>query len=199
MIPPEFGHQPTWTLPRLRSGDADSDLLYVAVGRALSQWEELETGLSELFATFVESRSIAAARAYGTVASAQGRFDLLDAAAEVYFAARAGRDDYRQIIKVLRLASPCRNNIAHGVVREYAAHGVDGGGSYLVSPEYNSRRNEAFAEIEADSLDPFDFTRHKYAYIAEQINELCARFSLLARETGNFARRLARPGAPSSS
>ncbi len=195
MLPLEFGHQPTWILPRLRSGDPDADRLYTAVGKALSQWEELETGLGELFATFVESRSIAAARAYGTMASAQGRFDLLDAAAEVYFVDREGRDDYRPIIKALRLASPCRNNIAHGAVREYAAHGVDGGGFYLVSPEYNSRRNEPFADLERDSVDPFDFARHKYAYSTDQINELSERFALLAREVGNFARRVARPRA----
>jgi hypothetical protein len=198
MLPPEFSHQPTWSLPRLQSGDGDADQVYTAVGRALSQWEELETLLGELFATFVESRSTAAARAYGTMASAQARFDLLDSAAEIYFAERAGQDDYRNIIKIIRLASPCRNNVAHGVVREYAAYGTDGGGNYLVSPEYNSRRNEPFSEFESNSIDPFHFARHKYAYTAAQITMLRDRFIALTREVGNFARQLKRPPRPTA-
>jgi hypothetical protein len=192
MLPSEYGLQTTWTLPRAPFGDEHDDPLYLAVGKALSQWEELETALSGLFAVLVESRSPAATRAYGIVASAQGRYDLLCNAAEVYFAERdqAAYAQFREIIKTLRLASPRRNDVAHGVVREYAAPDVEGGGFYLVSPDYNSRRTTAFIDLSEDSLDPFDFSLHKYAYTTSQVIDLRDRFHLLTTEVSNLARNL---------
>jgi hypothetical protein len=194
MLPPEYGHRPTWELPRQPSGDADQAPLFMAVGKALSQWEELGTELSQLFAALVASESAAAMRAYGTVASAQGRYDLLDSAAEVYFSERDQDvyERYKHLPKSLRYASPRRNDIAHGVVREYASPDVAGGGSCLVSPDYNSRRTKAFIDFSTDSLDPFDFARHRYAYTSAQLTELRERFAVLTPETGNFVRLLRR-------
>jgi hypothetical protein len=192
MLPPEYSLPATWALSRAPFGDENDDPLYLAIGRALSEWEELETALSGLFAVLVESRSSAAVRAYGIVASAQGRYDLLCNAAEVFFAERdqAVYAQFREIIKVLRLVSPCRNNLAHGVVRQYANYSAEGGGFYQVSPEYNSRRTTAFTDFSAESQDPFAFSTHKYAYTSSQVNSLRDSFHLLTIEVSNFARNL---------
>ena len=194
MLPAEYLIEPTWNLPRATRGDAASDTLYLAVGKALSQWETLEIELGQLFAVLVESPSQAASRAYGVVASALGRRDLLEKAAEVYFAKRS-EDDYTtfdNLMKALKHASTCRNNIAHGHVREYAAPDMEGGGFYLVAPDYNTRRTVAFIDLSADSADPFAYSRHRYAYTATQVTEVGGRFAVLAREANNLARQLNR-------
>src|SRR5215471_7697550 len=178
MLPAEYLIEPTWIFPRATRGDPDSDTLYSAVGKTLSQWEALEIELGRLFAILVESKSHAAARAYGVLASATGRYDLLEKAAEVYFANRDSYQAFKDLMKVLRLASPRRNDVAHGHVRDYAAPDTEGGGFYLVAPDYNTRRTDAFIDLSAEAGDPFSFARHRYAYTTTQISELGARFAL---------------------
>jgi hypothetical protein len=75
-----------WKRPvRNERGDRDWLTLYVAVGRALSQWEALEICLGELFMLLVESPSLAASRAYGALGSVPARKSALEFAAEEFF------------------------------------------------------------------------------------------------------------------
>ena len=57
--PPE-PPKPWDILPTLDRGDATPDLLYVEVGRALTEWEKLEVTQSTLFSICVNSRAGAA-------------------------------------------------------------------------------------------------------------------------------------------
>ena len=93
MLPTDYLVRTFWDKPeREPRGDLDADTIYRAVGAALSQWEQLESTLSEIFATLVESKSQAARRAYGNIASSVGRIQALDCAAEIFFEAHQDID-----------------------------------------------------------------------------------------------------------
>lgn len=82
-----------WHLPaREADGDESPDQLYTAVGKALSNWEQIENQLANLFATLVGAKIKAnpapAVRAYGTIVSFKSRSAMLDAAARAYFYSR---------------------------------------------------------------------------------------------------------------
>jgi hypothetical protein len=54
-----------------------ADGIYIAVGKALSQWERAEDGFAILFEILVESKSEAAIRAYGSITNSAGRREAL--------------------------------------------------------------------------------------------------------------------------
>jgi hypothetical protein len=64
---------PTWHPPTkippspAHLGESDKDALHLAVGRALNEWELVESILALIFGLLVESRSSAARHAYGTL------------------------------------------------------------------------------------------------------------------------------------
>src|ERR1700674_1515777 len=157
MIPPEYLVRTFWDAPaREPHGDSSVDAVYRAVGHSLSQWELLEVSLSSLFGILVQSTSPAAKRAYGAIVSAAGRIDALDRAAEVYFSERdeTQHEYYNNLSKIVRYASPRRNEIAHGIAECYADISVLGGGYYLTAPAYNSRKHNLSIDLETASDDP---------------------------------------------
>jgi hypothetical protein len=164
MLSAKYLERSYWDVPpRADHGDSDDDQLYRAVGYALSQWEGLEIALSGLFAVLVESKSQAATRAYGALASARARVEALASAAEVFFATEISShfDTFQAILKVVGWAGSRRNDIAHGIVLTYARHDTVGGGFFLVAPHYNSRKTDAFVDVTLDSIgDPFAYASH---------------------------------------
>ncbi len=80
-----------WDVPPTPAyGDSHEDAISIAVGRALTAWEFLEEELAEIFAIMVNAEMadlerVPAIRAYGSVITARGRADMLEAAAEAYF------------------------------------------------------------------------------------------------------------------
>jgi hypothetical protein len=72
-------------------GDFDDKVPFESIGRALTEWENVENSCAELFAAFVldnpyrNSLQAPAIRAYGSVISFKGRCDMLRAAATSYF------------------------------------------------------------------------------------------------------------------
>jgi hypothetical protein len=72
-------------LPREPYGDETEDALYLAVGKALTAWEELDNEQGSLFAVIVLSQDSAANAAYGSVASGPGRGSMVIAAADQIF------------------------------------------------------------------------------------------------------------------
>lgn len=198
MLPTEYLTRTFWDRPeRKPRGDGRDSTIYRAVGAALSQWEQLESTISDIFAALVESKSQAASRAYGNIASSVGRIQALDCAAEIFFETHQNidRSAYISMVKVVGSAAPRRNDFAHGTVKIYAAKNVIGGGHYLVAPDYNTRRTDAFISFpvgDKEGEDPFSWAPSNYAFTAAQITVFTKRFARLEREALNLARSLSR-------
>jgi hypothetical protein len=78
--------------PHPKRGDKRASTTYEAVGRALTQWEYLETRLAELFSQLVGGEWPAddvpytpAVRAYGSVLGSAARMTMIEAAAKAHF------------------------------------------------------------------------------------------------------------------
>lgn len=74
-------------------GDADENNIFNAVGRALTEWENIESECARLFAVFVSAHQrrsyyAPAVRAYGSVVSFKSKGEMLRLAAEAYFKQR---------------------------------------------------------------------------------------------------------------
>jgi hypothetical protein len=117
----------SWDRPTVSpTGDFDEKFLFECVGRALSEWEQVESACAELFAAFVLSPKrkpylAPAIRAYGTVVSFRGRADMLRAAAAAYFLTRKPKatsfeDQLGVLLKEYLGFADRRNEIAHGTV-----------------------------------------------------------------------------------
>lgn len=189
----------TWeSPPPMVQGDDLVEAIHAATGYALVNWETLEEGLAGLFGLFVQTRSEAALRVYGNIASAAARRDAIKVAAEVYFG-EAPNDELEGHLKSLLAsvgqASGRRNDIAHGVAKMFAEAGTPGGGYYLVAPKHHTRKNDIRIDLGADPATPLAFATTTYALTSVQIRLLGARFAGLAGATGNLARILARSRA----
>lgn len=180
--PHEYWKRPTEIL----MGDSDSKAIFQAVGQALTYWEMVEEAFAGLFAALIESPSIAAARAYGAIASAGGRRDVLREAATTFFLHykidQDSRDDFEIVMDHLARASGIRNEIAHGMVVHFKPIGSDNG-VFLTAPLYNSlktfvARNDA-VPVEAVETDKNIFVHAKYKYTSEQINAFGGKFTIL--------------------
>jgi hypothetical protein len=108
-------------------GDVDEKPVFDAVGRALTAWETVEIECARLFAVLVSTRQkklyhAAAVRAYGSIVGTHSRSNMLQLAAESYFATRpAKRSSFEKrcanLIGEYKQYSDRRNEIAHGLVR----------------------------------------------------------------------------------
>jgi hypothetical protein len=171
-------HPPTKRLPSdTYRGEATKEPLHLAVGRALNQWECLESALAEIFRLMVDSRSMAAARAYGTISSAIGRRDALKAAASEFFRNKSDpcTDDFGKLFKAHESAAKYRNNIAHGIC--YGIVDVGKGPIYwfLCPPQYNTKKNE---RLNSNRI----FQGSDYVYKASDILNCENRFEELCEE-----------------
>jgi hypothetical protein len=83
------------------SGAPSNKLIHIAVGHALSNWEHVEGAISMLFSYFVETRTIAAARAFGSINGARARETAIRQASESFFKLRKqayGKDRARSAV-----------------------------------------------------------------------------------------------------
>ena len=184
-----------WKRPVERDrGERDWMSLYVAVGRALSQWEALEICLGELFMLLVESPSLAASRAYGALASVPARRDALQfAGAEFFVNPQIDQRNKPFLDKILAdywQASGRRNDIAHGIVTRFTKGSWEGPGGFLVPADYNSKRTTTIPNYERAlfgkyfAIPPgFTSIRHAqfleradYAYTAAHIKDFTEKF-----------------------
>jgi hypothetical protein len=98
-------------------GEINKDVIHLAAGKALNEWENLEQILSWIFRHLVESRSIAASRAYGTLIAGTARRDALGAATWEFFRAKGDPVmlDFVELYQTYTNSAQYRNNIAHGI------------------------------------------------------------------------------------
>ena len=116
-----------WDIPPHPSnGDFDESALFASIGRALTEWEQVEAACAELFAVLVSvsqrsAQHAPAIRAYGTVISFKARCEMLKAAATAYFHHRRKKKvrfekQLKTLIDECLSFSARRNEIAHGQV-----------------------------------------------------------------------------------
>jgi hypothetical protein len=171
---------PNWT-PPIRIvpspsylGEPTKDTLHLAVGRALNEWELVESQLALIFAHLVESKSAGARRAYGMLIAGRARREALEAVAKEFFRARSDpvKNTFSDLFKAYAVASTYRNNVAHGIC--YAIISSGGGfhsNWFLYPPHYNTRRRSDAAPAGAS-----------YIYKASDIDNCTERFTQLVGE-----------------
>jgi hypothetical protein len=164
-------------------GMPDKDTLHLAVGRALNEWEILESVLALIFSHLVESISLAATRAYGTLIAGNARKEALEAAAIEFFREKPDpvMADYYILFNTYSKTSQYRNNIAHGVCYNIIVTGDTAfqSGWFLYPHQYNARRRRSIATIDAD-----------YIYKASDIDHCRLRFSQLQQEATDLEAHL---------
>jgi len=88
------------------------------------------------------------------------------------------------------MAGGRRNEIAHGIVLDYASLETPGGGYFLTAPTYNTRKNEPFVDLQSGGTDPFSWTTQTYVYTSAQITSFTAKVRRVEREALNLSRAL---------
>ena len=164
-------------------GDAISDPLFNAVGRALSNWQNIENQLANLFTLFVGADISAeapgsAVGAYGAIVGFKNRLSMVDAASDAYFRARPtgeGRKQWKDLRNLLSAFSQRRNDIAHGAVeRELDARPeVAVRGFFLFPGLYGSKKNPM-------GQPP------AYKLTAAQVRQFADQFAELKQDVHNY-------------
>ena len=151
-----------WTRgAKSKTGVPTEKLIYMAVGHALSNWEHVEAAALMLFSHFVESNSIAASRAYGSINGVAAREAALRQASETFFMLRkTASKKERGVHGEVKIAEQCagvlirnygqasarRNDIAHGIAWELSSKPEKERSSLLVAPNYQSTRTANWIE-----------------------------------------------------
>lgn len=105
-------------------GDDDPEVLYAAVGRALSNWSALENTLGSIFSMLVTpSEGEIASRAFGSILTFRGKKEMIEAAAEAFFFTYPDTDGkvepyLKDLLTETHKFSNRRNEIAHGIVQQ---------------------------------------------------------------------------------
>jgi hypothetical protein len=185
-----------WNAPPTNlDGSPNADLVYLSVGRALSEWEFAETMFASLFAELVEGESDAAKRVYGNMTSTATKRAAIEAAAEIY-ASRHPKGYSKEHLKLLLAhyvsASGRRNEIAHGSVEKFDIDGKDHG-FFLCPAMYNTKKNEAKTlefwqrVAEMNSSNPFMVFGQLYRYTHTEIQQFAEKFKALGIQAFGFS------------
>tara|TARA_R110000850_G_scaffold25297_1_gene73139 strand:- start:953 stop:1474 length:522 start_codon:yes stop_codon:yes gene_type:complete len=151
--------------PRSPAGNPNIDEIYVAVGRALTCWENLEAGLGELFDAAVGGDGRAGFAAFAAVSSSSARTELLSAALPRALSEHGvllGRAS--ALVEQVGKFGARRNEIAHGRVFDLMEHGF-----YLCPTNINPRKWTGAGAA-------------KYQYRAEDISAYASEFVRLHGE-----------------
>ncbi|MBM3623522.1 MAG: hypothetical protein FJX20_22865 [Alphaproteobacteria bacterium] len=169
----------TWSRPKPeRHGDIDVDDIYIAVGRALSEWSMVEIALGRLYATLDGAPPQTAWSVYAAERDPRARIARLSEAADTRFSDGETEDGTtcRRVIEAAGLAAQRRDDIVHGIVVLFRPGALDG--SYLVPTGFTA----------GDSNVP------EYAYTAAQITTLRGRLGRLQDEINVLILRLQEAG-----
>ncbi|MGI4977780.1 MAG: hypothetical protein ACRYG6_12635 [Janthinobacterium lividum] len=178
--------------PPPKSGDANPDMTFHAVGAALSAWEHLNTGFTFLFGQMANpTDNRVPHRAYGRIEDFNLKVEVLRAGSEAYFYAAEGiygKENTRAIKE--RFDDACitaqglcarRNEIAHGCVRNILPEM-----SFEVLSKPQNEWPKGFAlfpvifSVKKRSYTPF--TKPHYYYGANEILYYKKEFDELAKE-----------------
>jgi hypothetical protein len=157
-----------WEIPRAEHGETDDEIIFTAVGRALSAWTEAEEAIAYLFAFFVEAGKIdaPALRAYSTVFGVKNRIKMVRHAADAWF------DDVEccphkcnpySALRACEHWADRRNDLAHGAV-DLSTDDLPAG--WFLFPGYFTKKRP----MRGPAL---------FRYNANQINVLAENFGIL--------------------
>lgn len=127
-------------MPNPVTGDATDTELFETVGRALSSWEFVEGNLAILVAYFAPAGEprLQFMRMYGENTGFSYRVKAANKAANEFFATQvhdpllAAR--VTSLISEYERLAPFRNDVAHGIVQQYA------GGGFALFPAYHATK-----------------------------------------------------------
>lgn len=164
--------------PESELGDLKANDIFVAVGMALSAWEQCELDFATLFSLFLRSEFYSAVRVYGTISSNGAKQSALSEAADVFFGIRRAEkpdvDNFTLLMKHFSYGCSRRNDIAHGIVVcfELTRHSTH----FLVPSEYSSRKNKSelgWSTKSPDEIVPaYRMTRADIEHFINKFSEL---------------------------
>jgi hypothetical protein len=174
-----------WDIPSTpATGDTHEDAISLAVGRALTSWEFVEEELAQIFAILVNAdmsdlERAPAVRAYGSIMTARGRAEMLEAAGIAYFYNNPKdqvESEFSSVLQHYRGFSARRNDIAHGRVGQDSQNPAQGW--YLYPGLYNSKKY------------PIGGQPPKYLYSSNEINRFNEGFQKLCYDVVDLATKL---------
>ena len=155
-------------------GDCSADAIYVEVGRALTQWETLESELANIYAHLLAdgsgARFLAAGSAFGQISGSMNSVIAIVFSSPPMDALEEIKAEISVLLNDVRNYTGRRNAIAHGVVIELS---VNNGprASFLAPAWYMTRKQHAPA-----SFSPkFMFNSRTLAYSTLIFMELRTR------------------------
>ncbi len=140
-----------WDIPPFpEHGDPSAEITWAAVGRALTEWKELELYLVRLYAKTIGVKPIEAIsrREYLDAFKFHGRAGVIEEAIKwsVKRPDQASEDLSKRVLDEAREAAKRRNDIAHGVVRLHwqrdktLAQAIDLNEYMLTPASYNAKK-----------------------------------------------------------
>ncbi len=175
----------------LKLGDQSVNEIWLSVGVSLTNWEQVELYAASLFEYFVECKTKAAARVYGSIMSAAGRSTSIRAAADVFFpryhVSDADQKSLNLLLQHFGRASRRRDDIAHGMALGITVDGTNFG-AFLVPPDYNSSLTHAQMQEtkQPDTWDTWSLFRHRYRYNSSDMNAISVKFNALRNVIGDY-------------
>lgn len=167
-----------WGVPPIpRRGEDNREIIYEAVGRALSHWERFELELACLYAALIGLRPPEATRHpdYVRARIFKDRADVTDRTGKQFFIKNCNQGiekRFDDLICESRLAAARRNDIAHGVVNPVWSSGFTGSSeSFMLLP--STYRHKDF-NLNAAA---------RYAFTAKEINDFSTRFQEIRNRT----------------
>lgn len=183
-----------WRKPELGDvlkGDDSADLIYHAIGYALTQWEVVENTLVQMYFVFCELESTASLnairRSFGTFESSAGRRLATIEAAKVYFGedvfSTGAAKPFKKFFDAHQEATKRRNDIAHGTAYPIIINN-ESKGCFLFPSQYNTGRNSTFFSSEGGVNTPY--MTETYRYNSDVIYSFAKKFGELNSLAFNF-------------
>ena len=123
---------------------SEHERLSMHIGRSITSWQSVESGLFLLYAKLIASPNLAAVSAsYHSIMNFNIRLDLVDAAAQIMLEKSPYLDSWNKLRERCETASRLRNKLAHFTVvtdtRKNVRHKV-----YLTPTFYDSTTNRKY-------------------------------------------------------
>jgi hypothetical protein len=188
-----------WDVPyaeKFKVGDPSQEVIYTAVGKALTRWEGLVADLTSVFAVLTAADEPwnynPAVRAFGSVQGAAAKSEMVQQGVEALFHnferqlnvdCASMRDELKGLLREYCGWGARRNDIAHGYVTESRAPDYTNDeqpivSTFLLCPSHSASRKW-----------PMDW-EPAYKYRAVEIDKLGASFDELADRLRVFSKKL---------
>lgn len=191
-----------WDIPAPEPrGDADGTNVFATVGKALTEWETVETACARIFAFLVGAppnwdEMSPAVRAFGVVISFPTRCEMITTAGKAFFHLHQEVSNYEKYISdalsEAREYSNRRNEIAHGAVKEILDHERRSLGYYLCPSFYNPKK------FPVSMVPTYTYMSKNILYFSQEFTKMGLKLELILRSLSKepFAKSFEQPTAP---